>query len=189
MSTIIRLGGISGSLRKGSFNTRLLHAAMELLPEGAELEVIPYEEVPVYNADHDEPEVAERPAPVRAFREALAKVDGLVIATPEYNYSIPGGLKNAIDWASRGPDSPLMNKPVALMGATPGTWGTVRGQHAFHPIFQFLNMTNVRKPEVFIAKATEKFDPEGRLTDEMTRKMIGQQLEALKKIIIRERQG
>jgi chromate reductase len=184
MENTIKLVGISGSLRKGSFNTMLIHAAKELLPEGMEMEIISFEEVPVYNADNDTPAAGERPESVRIFRDALAKADGIVIATPEYNYSIPGGLKNAIDWASRGTDAPLMNKAVAIMGATPGIWGTVRGQHAFHPIFQFLNMTSVRKPEVFIAKASEKFDESGKLHDEMTRKVIGQQLAELKKLII-----
>jgi len=183
MENTIKLVGISGSLRKGSFNTMLIHAVRELLPEGMELEIVSFADVPVYNADHDTPAAAERPESVRIFRDALAKADAFVIATPEYNYSIPGGLKNAIDWASRGTDAPLNNKAVALMGATPGMWGTVRGQHAFHPIFQFLNMTTVRKPEVFIAKAGEKFDESGRLHDEATRKVIAQQLEALKKLI------
>ena len=132
--------GISGSLRKESFNTWLLHAVQELLPSGVTMDIISIADIPLYNADLDLPSVKERPGPVTIFRQALAKANGLVIVSPEYNYSIPGGLKNAIDWASRGEDSPLLKKPVALMGATPGMWGTVRMQQAFHPLFQFLNM-------------------------------------------------
>lgn len=132
--------GISGSLRKESFNTWLLYAVQELLSTGVTIDIISIADIPLYNADLDLPSVKERPGPVTIFRQALAKANGLVIVSPEYNYSIPGGLKNAIDWASRGEDSPLLKKPVALMGATPGMWGTVRMQQAFHPLFQFLNM-------------------------------------------------
>jgi chromate reductase len=185
MTTNIHLIGLSGSLRKESFNTKLLRAAQELLPEGVTMDLVSFENLPVYNGDLDKPAAAERPDEVVKFRELLAKADGFVIATPEYNYSIPGGLKNAIDWASRGQDSPLLNKAVALMGATPGLWGTVRAQNAFHPIFQALNWTNVRKPEVFVANAGDKFNSEGALTDEATRKIVAQQLQALKEIIVR----
>lgn len=185
MTTNIHLIGLSGSLRKESFNTKLLLAAKELLPEGMTMEIVSFKGLPVYNGDLDKPAATERPDEVVAFREQLAKADGFVIATPEYNYSIPGGLKNAIDWASRGQDSPLLNKAVALMGATPGIWGTQRAQNAFHPIFQALNWTNVRKPEVFVAHAAEKFDENGGLKDEATRKIIRQQLEGLKDILSR----
>ncbi|KAK6021379.1 flavin reductase [Ostertagia ostertagi] len=159
----------------------IMQAIMET--EGVTMDLVSFENLPVYNGDLDKPAAAERPDEVVKFRELLAKADGFVIATPEYNYSIPGGLKNAIDWASRGQDSPLLNKAVALMGATPGLWGTVRAQNAFHPIFQALNWTNVRKPEVFVANAGDKFNSEGVLTDEATRKIVAQQLQALKEII------
>jgi chromate reductase, NAD(P)H dehydrogenase (quinone) len=184
MSINIHLVGISGSLRKDSFNTRLLHAAQELLPEGVTMEIVSFADLPLYNGDLDKPHAAERPAAVVAFRDQLLKADGYVISTPEYNYSIPGGLKNAIDWASRGQDSPILNKAVALMGATPGMWGTVRSQNAFHPLYQALNWTNVRKPEVFVAKAAEKFH-DGKLTDEGTKEIVRQQLAALQEIIVR----
>jgi len=156
---------------------------MELLPEGMTGEIVPIDGLPLYNADLDDP-VQERPAPVRRFRDALARADALVIASPEYNYSIPGGLKNAIDWASR-EDSPMVNKPVALMGATGGLWGTVRMQQAFRPVFQYLNMQPVNKPEVLVAQAPKKFDANGRLTDEPTRQLIAQQLQALKELTLR----
>lgn len=187
MNTTLHFAGISGSLRKGSFNTMLLHNVMELLPEAVTMEIIPYADIPLYNADLDVPAVPQRPAPVVAFREKLAKADGLVIVSPEYNYSIPGGLKNAIDWASRGEDSPLLKKPVALMGATPGMWGTVRMQLAFQSVFIFLDMKPVLKPEVLVASASKKFDEQGRLTDEKAKDLIKGKLTALKELILQTR--
>jgi len=156
---------------------------MELLPEGMTGEIVPIGDLPLYNADIDAPR-KERPAAVQRFRDALARADALVIASPEYNYSIPGGLKNAIDWGSRSEDSPLLNKAVALMGATAGMWGTVRMQQAFRPVFQYLNMQPVNKPEVLVAQAGQKFDSNGRLTDEPTRQIIAQQLQALKELTL-----
>ena len=104
----IHITGISGSLRKVSFNSYLLNNLADLLPEGVALEIISFADLPLYNADLDIPASKERPATVTAFRNKLSTTDGLVIVSPEYNYSIPGGLKNAIDWASRGEDSPLL---------------------------------------------------------------------------------
>lgn len=178
---MIHIVGISGSLREGSYNTSLLKAAMELLPEGVTAEIVRFDEVPMYNADLD---TGDRPPAVRRFRESLAKADAFLIASPEYNYSIPGGLKNAIDWASRGQDAPLMHKPVALMGATPGMWGTVRMQLAFKQVFQFLNMKETGKPEVLVAQAAAKFDEQGRLTDEKTRDLVSRQLTALRDLTL-----
>ena len=165
MKTQIQFVGISGSLRRGSFNTMLLNNVAGLLPEGVTMEIASIADIPNYNADLDLPASKQRPEPVQRFRDVLAKADGLVIVSPEYNYSIPGGLKNAIDWASRGEDSPLLHKPVAVMGATPGMWGTIRMQMAFYGVFLFLNMKPVLKPEVLMAKASEKFDANGNLTD------------------------
>ncbi|QEH40799.1 NADPH-dependent FMN reductase [Chitinophaga sp. XS-30] len=178
---MIHIVGISGSLRAGSYNTSLLKAAMELLPEGVTAEIVRFDDVPMYNADLD---TGDRPPAVRRFRETLAKADAFLIASPEYNYSIPGGLKNAIDWASRGQDAPLMHKPVALMGATPGMWGTVRMQLAFKQVFQFLNMKETGKPEVLVAQAPTKFDEQGRLTDEKTRDLVSRQLTALRDLTL-----
>lgn len=157
----------------------LLKFAGTLVPEGTEFEIVSYDDVPVYNADYDTPEMQERPSSVVKFREALAQADAFIIASPEYNYSVPGGLKNAIDWASRGKDAPLMHKPVALLGATQGMWGTVRMQTAFLPIFTFLNMNPVLQPEVLIAQAQDKFDEEGNLTDEKTISLIKRKIENL----------
>jgi chromate reductase len=183
MNGNIHWAGISGSLRKESFNTWLLHAVEELLPPGVTMDILSIAELPLYNGDLDLPAVNERPGPVAAFREALGRAEGLVIVSPEYNYSIPGGLKNAIDWASRGEDSPLLRKPVALLGATPGMWGTVRMQQAFHPLFQFLNMQPVYQPEVLIAQAKEKFDSAGKLKDEKAKQLIRKKLENLKTLV------
>mgnify|MGYP003576035863 CR=1 FL=1 len=174
----IQLAGISGSLRKGSFNTALLHAVESMLPGHMKMNILSIADIPLYNADLDWPAATERPGPVSHFRQGLAKADAVLIVSPEYNYSIPGGLKNAIDWASRGEDSPLLGKPVAVMGATQGLWGTVRMHLAFHPVFQFLNMQPLFRPEILVAKAKEKFDAELRLTDEPTVQLLHKHLKA-----------
>jgi chromate reductase len=180
MSTHIHFIGLSGSLRKGSYNTALLRTVETLLPENTTLEIASIADLPLYNADMDMPASPSRPKIVQDFREQLAKADGFVIVSPEYNYSIPGGLKNAIDWASRGDDSPMLRKPVAVMGATPGMWGTVRMQMAFLPVFVFLEMKPVLKPEVLIAKAKDKFDAAGHLTDQTAIGLVKKKLQALR---------
>ena len=174
-----KIVGLCGSLRKGSYNAMLLNFVATLIPEGIDFEIVPFADIPVYNADNDTPDAAERPASVVKFREALARADAFIIVSPEYNYSIPGGLKNAIDWASRGKDSPLMHKPVAVMGATQGMWGTVRMQTAFLPVFTFLNMNPVLQPEVLVAQAQNKFDANGNLTDEMAIGIIKKKIDNL----------
>ena len=183
MSDYFQLVGISGSLRKGSFNTMLLKAASQVLPFNVSMEIISIEDIPLYNADLDLPSAKQRPQPVEHFRKMLTDADGILISSPEYNYSIPGGLKNAIDWASRGEDSPLLRKPVAVIGATTGLWGTTRMQLAFHNVFLFLDMKPVYKPEVLVAQAEKKFDKNGNLIDEVAKKILKQKLEALKEMI------
>ena len=183
MSDYFQLVGISGSLRKGSFNTMLLKAASQVLPFNVSMEIISIEDIPLYNADLDLPSAKQRPQQVEHFRKMLTDADGILISSPEYNYSIPGGLKNAIDWASRGEDSPLLRKPVAVIGATTGLWGTTRMQLAFHNVFLFLDMKPVYKPEVLVAQAEKKFDKTGNLIDEMAKKLLKQKLEALKEMI------
>ena len=187
MNESVYLIGMSGSLRKDSFNTRLLFAVQQLLPENVTMGIVSIADQPLYNADLDLPAAKQRPPMVQQFREALATADGFVFVSPEYNYSIPGGLKNAIDWASRGEDSPLLNKPVAVMGATPGMWGTVRMQTAFLPVFTFLNMKPILKPEIQIAQAAKKFDAQGKLTDDKAKDLIRQKLDALRELILKER--
>ena len=187
MNESVHIVGMSGSLRKDSFNTHLLVALQELLPENVTMGIVSIDGQPLYNADLDIPTAKQRPTMVQQFRDVLAKADGFVFVSPEYNYSIPGGLKNAIDWASRGKDSPLMNKPVVVMGATPGMWGTVRMQTAFLPVFTFLNMKPILKPEILIAQANKKFDSQGKLVDDKAKDLIKQKLEALKELILKER--
>ena len=183
MSDYIQLIGLSGSLRKGSYNTMLLKAAAQILPADVSMDIVSIEDIPLYNADLDLPAAKKRPGSVEHFRKMLADADGILICSPEYNYSIPGGLKNAIDWASRGEDSPLLRKPVAVIGATTGLWGTVRMQMSFHNVFLYLDMKPVYKPEVLVSQAEKKFDKEGNLTDEMAKKLVKQKLEALKEMI------
>ncbi|HEU0064917.1 MAG TPA: NADPH-dependent FMN reductase [Flavisolibacter sp.] len=187
MDNIIHLAGISGSLRKGSYNTMLLNNVQKLIPEGMSMKILEIDDFPLYNADLDLPSVTERPAAVTRFRQGLAQAEGIVFVSPEYNYSIPGGLKNAIDWASRGQDSPLVRKPVAIMGATPGLWGTVRMQLAFHAVFQFLDMRPVQKPEILIAQANKKFDNQGNLIDDMAKDLIIKKLLGLKEMILQNK--
>ena len=139
---------ISGSLRRDSHNTRLLRAAAQMLPPGAELELFDgLAAVPPYNEDDD---VEPAPEAVQRLRDAIADSDALLIATPEYNASIPGVLKNAIDWASRAPDQPFADKPVAIMGASPGLLGTARMQYHLRQCLVFLDARVLNKPEVMI---------------------------------------
>ncbi len=172
----IRFVGISGSLRNGSTNTALLTAVRSLVPEGVAYSQAGIGDLPLFNSDLE----ANGPvAAVELFRQQLREADAIVIASPEYNYSIPGVLKNALDWASRGKISPLQNKPVAIMGASPGPLGTVRMQMHLRQVFLFNNMRPVNKPEVFVSQSSSKFDAEGRLTDERTIELIRQQMNAL----------
>jgi len=166
--------GIAGSLRAASFNRALLRAARELAPAGMEIAIFEgIGALPLFNEDVEK---AGDPEPVRALKAAIREADGLLVVTPEYNYSIPGVLKNAVDWASRAPERVLNDKPAAILGATPGMGGTIRSQDVLR---RALDMAHVmHNPEVFVARAHEKFDAEGRLTDETTRKLVGRLLAA-----------
>ncbi|HZR45315.1 MAG TPA: NADPH-dependent FMN reductase [Candidatus Manganitrophaceae bacterium] len=174
----LKIFGIAGSLRKGSFNRALLNAAIDVAPKGVAIRVFDrLAEIPPFNADV---EAAGDPEPVAALKSAIRGADALLIASPEYNYGIPGVLKNAIDWASRPPDSSVLkNKPAAIMGATPGMTGTARAQLALRQAFLFTQTFAILQPEVLVARAQEKIDPEGRLKDEATRGFIRQLLESL----------
>jgi chromate reductase len=184
----VRVLGISGSLRAGSLNTRLLEAAIELAPAGMTIER--YEglrDLPYYDADLDG---EEPPAAAAELRSRIAQADGLLIATPEYNYSIPGGLKNAIDWASRpAMTSVLVGKPVAVMGAAPGNFGTLRAQLALRQVWLWTQSVPVVRPEVHVFRAAERFDDDGRLVDEDTRALVVGLLEALGTVIERGHAG
>ena len=168
---------IAGSLRRLSYNKGLLRAAQELAPPGVEMQLYELHAIPLFNQDVQE---QGEPPPVRAFKAAIQQADALLIATPEYNYSIPGVLKNAIDWASRpAASSPLRHKPLALLGASTGGFGTVRAQLALRQVFVYTESFVLLKPEVLVSKAADKFDATGRLTDEPTRDHIRAQIVAL----------
>ncbi len=176
MSEPICVLGISGSLRKGSYNTGLLRAAIELAPEGMTVETAQIRAIPLYDEDV---RAQGYPPEVDELRRRIKAADALLIVTPEYNYSMPGVLKNAIDWASRPPDQPFDGKPLAIMGASVGMLGSARAQYHLRQTALSLNMLPLNKPEVFVARAPEKFDASVTLTDETTRKVIKQQLVAL----------
>jgi chromate reductase len=173
----LKVLGVAGSLRADSYNRGLLRAAAELAPAaGIEITTFDLSPIPMYNGDVEAQGV---PEPVRALKQAIGEADGLLIATPEYNYGVPAVLKNAIDWASRPPrDSPLVGKPAALMGATPGGAGTVRAQLQLRQSFVFTQTLAMLQPEVAIARAHEKFDARGNLVDESTRAFLAKMLEA-----------
>jgi chromate reductase len=184
-ASVLRVCGIAGSLRTASFNRHLLRAAQELAPPGMEILSFDLASVPLYNGDV---EAAGDPEPVTALKAAIRDADALLIATPEYNFGVPGVLKNAIDWASRPPaKSPLAGKPAALMGATPGMGGTGRAQMSLRQSFVFTKTFALLSPEVLVARAHEKFDSSGRLTDEPTRGFVRKLLEALADWTIRLR--
>lgn len=134
-------------------------------------------QIPVYNEDLRAEQV---PTAVQTLADAIARADAVLIATPKYNYSIPGGLKNALDWVSRLPNQPFANKPVAIMGVSPGAIGTARAQYHLREVFVFLDAKVLNKPEIMIGGALERFDDQGRLHDQKTRDFIGSQLAALR---------
>jgi chromate reductase len=179
MADEVVVAGIAGSLRRSSFNAALLREAQALAPADLRLDIVGLAELPLYNRDLEDDGV---PAPVEEFRQALATADGLMIATPEYNYSIPGVLKNAIDWASRPPDSPLDGKPTAIMGAG-GRFGTVRAQMHLREIALHNSMRVMIDPEVFVAGAWGAFDDQGRLTDERLRERVRQLMAAFREFV------
>lgn len=179
--------GFAGSLRKGSFNRMLLRAAVELAPPGMTIETTEIDAIPLYNGDV---EAQGDPEPVAEWKDAIRRADAILVVTPEYNYGIPGVLKNAIDWASRPPGKSVLNgKPAAIMGASPGGFGSGRAQLQLRQAFVFTQTLAVLQPEVLVAKAHEKFDAEGRLTDEPTRKFVRRLLEALQAWTERLRSG
>lgn len=180
----LRILGIAGSLRQGSFNRALLRAAIELAPANVTIETCEIGDIPPYDQDVQS---QGYPPPTARFREAIAAADGVLIVTPEYNYSIPGVLKNALDWASRAPAQPCDQKPLAIMGASGGTSGTMRAQYHLRQIAVFLNMFVLNKPEVFVAQAASKFDADLKLIDEPTRKVVADQLAAFAEWIVRVR--
>jgi chromate reductase, NAD(P)H dehydrogenase (quinone) len=168
--------GIAGSLRKQSYNRAALRAAQSLVPKGAKLEIFDLAGIPPYNQDEE----AQPPQPVVELKTRIRDADAILLVTPEYNYSIPGVLKNAIDWASRPyGESAWRGKPVAVMGASIGALGSARAQYHLRQCFVFLDAKLLNRPEVMIASCAQKFGPDGTLTDEATKGFIADQLKAL----------
>jgi chromate reductase len=183
----VRVLGFAGSLRQGSLNRMLLRAAAELAPAGLTIETHDLAEIPLYDGDV---EARGDPPAVAAFKAAIAAADALLVVTPEYNYGVPGVLKNAIDWASRPARGSVLNdKPAAIMGASPGGFGTARAQLQLRQAFCFTQTLPVQQPEVLVARAHEKFDADGRLTDEKTKEVVRALLAALKSWTERLRRG
>jgi chromate reductase len=173
----VKILGIAGSLRAGSYNKALLRAARELAPAGVELVELGIGDLPHYDGDV---EAAGDPETVAAFKDAIREADALLIATPEYNRGLPGVLKNAIDWASRPPlASPLARKPVAIMGASTGLGGTVRAQQQLRDALAFPGAVVLEEPEVLVREAFMRFDEHGELADDEARAEIASLLDAL----------
>ncbi len=173
---LVRILGIVGSLRRGSYNRAALRAAIALVPDGATLETFDLEGIPGFNQDEER----NPPAKIVEFKQRIRAADALLFVTPEYNYSVPGVLKNAIDWASRPyGDSAWSGKSAAIMGASVGATGTARAQYHLRQIFVYLNILPINQPEVMIGNAAERFDAAGNLTDAATKQHIQQLLQAL----------
>jgi len=168
--------GFAGSLRKGSYNKALLRAALELLPKGVKLEIFNLEGIPPFNQDLE----TRMPLRVKEFKARIKAADAILIATPEYNYSVSGVLKNAIDWASRPyGDNSFEGKPVAIMSASIGMLGGARAQYHLRQTLVFLDMHPVNRPEVIVTFASEKIDEKGILRDKETRKLVKELLKSL----------
>lgn len=176
MVEAIEVLGLAGSLRQGSYNKAALRAASELAPAGMSIATFDLAPIPLYDED-----VRQRgfPPAVEELRERIRAADALLIATPEYNHSISGVLKNAIDWVSRPPDQPFDAKPIAILGASPGRTGTARAQSHLRQVLAALNGLVMNRPGVLIGDAGRMFDDRGRLVDPPTRELLGTFLEAL----------
>ena len=183
----LRVLGFAGSLRRNSFNRGLLRAAVEVRPESMEIEIFDLAPLPLYNGDVEEKGLPEA---VAAFKDKVRAADALLIAVPEYNYSVSGVLKNAIDWASRPPNqSPLQKKPAALMGASGGQMGTARAQLSLRQSFVFTETLALPKPEIYIPFAAQSFEANGDLKDDKIRERVKLLLEALARWARQLRQG
>jgi chromate reductase len=168
--------GLAGSLRRASYNRGALRAAERLAPEGVHVDVFDLRDIPMYNQDLE----SEMPAMVSRLKERVRAADAVLLATPEYNYSVPAVLKNAIDWASRPyGDNSWQGKPVAVMGASISGMGSIRAQYHLRQMFVFLDMHAVNRPEVMIGNASERFDAEGNLINEQAASQIQALLRSL----------
>lgn len=176
MSQAIQILGISGSLRQGSFNTAALRAAQEIAQAGVKITIASLADIPLYDQDLRDKSV---PPAVELLSKQVMEADALLFASPEYNFSVSGVLKNAIDWLSRLKPQPFAGKPAAVLGASMGLLGTARGQYDLRRILGSQDVHFVNKPEVMIAQAHERFDADGRLTHEPTREHIGKLIQSL----------
>lgn len=184
MNKPINILGIAGSLRRQSYNRSALRAAQQLAPKGVTINIFELDGIPAFNEDDEN----NPPAKIVELKSQIRAADALLFVTPEYNYSVPGVLKNAIDWASRPyGDNAWAGKPAAIMGASIGNIATARAQYHLRQIFVFLNVLAINQPEVMIGNAADKFDAEGNLTDEKTKEYIGKLLQALADWTIRLR--
>lgn len=176
MAKLFNILGIAGSLRKESYNRAVLRAAQQLVPAGASMDTFDLAGIPGFNQDKEK----NPPATVIELKKKIRAADAVLLVTPEYNYSIPGVLKNAIDWASRPyGDSAWDGKPAAIMGASASMLGTGRAQYHLRQMMVWLNMHPLNNPEVMISQADKKIDAQGTLTDEKARELMGKQLQAL----------
>lgn len=174
MSKPVRILGIAGSLRRDSYNRATLRAATELAPVGASIETFELDGLPGFNQDDEQ----NPPMKVVELKRRIREADAVLFVTPEYNYSVPGVLKNAIDWASRPYGNSAWNgKPAAIMGASIGAIGTARAQYHLRQMMVFLNMFPINQPEVMIGNASDRFDADGNLTDDATKEFIRQLLQ------------
>jgi chromate reductase len=180
MSHPLDIVGLCGSLRKASLNRAALRLAGESMPPTMRLDIVDWRDVPVFDGDVF---AQGLPAGVVALRERIRRCDGVLVATPEFNFSVPGGLKNLLDWLSRGDDQPWALKPVAILSASPGPLGGARVQYELRKVMLYLNAAVLAKPEVFIGAAAGKFDAEGRCVDATTRKFVGDQVAAFQQWI------
>jgi chromate reductase len=181
MADKLNVLAICGSLRKGSYNRMLMNASIGLAPEGMAIkEAPPWASIPIYNADDQQ---AGWPAPVTAWADAIRAADGILIVSPEYNWSVPGGLKNAVDWVSRMKEQPFNGKPVALQSAAGGLIGGERGQLHWRQSLVSIDVVWFGRPEVIVTFAAQKFDEGGKLKDQTAVDMIKAQLAAFEKFI------
>lgn len=178
----MKILGICGSLRKASYNMAALRTCRELLPQGMTLEIADIGDLPLYNQDIFD---AGMPASVKRVREQMAAADGLLFASPEYNFSVSAPLKNLVDWASRAPNQVFQDKPAAIFSATSGPLGGPRNQYELRKMLVQLWSYPLPRPEVFIGAANTKFDAEGRLTDDTTRKFLSELLTGFRDWIVR----
>lgn len=176
MAESVKILGIAGSLRQKSYNRYLLREAVNLVPENAEIEIFELDGIPGFNQDEED----NPPQKVKEFKEKIRAADAILFVTPEYNYSVSGVLKNAIDWASRPyGDNAFSGKPAAVTGASISSLGTCRAQYHLRQMFVFLDIRTINQPEVMVASAQDKFDDNGKLTDSTSVDLLRELLKQL----------